>query len=194
MDNTELELLLRETMPQPPLPTGLAGHRERILAEAKPRRTRRIRMWTASTAVAALLIGGGSAAMAGSGMETPWGWVADNVFSVSNGAELCFAGMTVGFVGVDEDSDIVREAREFVGSLDLETLDTSRMEAEIRESNLTAQDENGDVSPITMSDARVKQMAVWRMTSELMWAHLEAEGYEMEPNTISFNAAMEGCN
>ena len=105
MDNTELELLLRETAPQPPLPAGLAGHRERILAEAKPRRVRRLRAWTAGVAVSVLLFGGGSAAMAAGGMETPWGWAADNVFSVSNNAEICFAGFTVSFSdGVDEDS------------------------------------------------------------------------------------------
>lgn len=86
MDNTELDLLLRETAPQPPLPNGLAAHLERILAGARSRRTRRLRVWTASTAVAAVIFGGGSAAMAASGMETPWGWVADNVFSVTNGA------------------------------------------------------------------------------------------------------------
>lgn len=101
MDNTELELelelVLRETAPQPPLPTGLAGHRKRILAEAKPRRARRLRAWTAGVAASVLLLGRGSAAMAAGGMETPWGAVVDNVFSASNGAYICFAGFTVSF-------------------------------------------------------------------------------------------------
>ena len=57
MDNAELELMLRETAPQPPLPAGLAGHRERILAEARPRRARRLRAWTAGVAVSALFFG-----------------------------------------------------------------------------------------------------------------------------------------
>lgn len=193
MDNTELELMLRETAPQPPLPAGLAGHRERILADARPRRARRLRAWTAGVAASVLLFGGGSAAMAAGGMETPWGWVADNVFSVANDAELCFAGFTVSFAdGVDEDSAIARETRAFVGALDLETLDTVQMEAENRESYLTAQDENGDVNPITMSDAQAKQMAVWRVASNLMWEHLEAKGYD--PNLVGFGMTTEGCD
>lgn len=194
MDNTELDLLLRETAPQPPLPDGLAAHREKILAGAKMRRTRRVRMWTASTAVAAVILGGGSAAMAGSGMETPWGWVADNVFSVSNGAEICFAGYTVSFVGVDADSSIVQDARAFVGSLDLDTLDTTQMEAALREANLAAVDENGDRKPIAQNDAELKQMAVWRVASEMMWKHLASKGYETDPNGIGFNMATDGCD
>ena len=70
-DNTELELLLREMAPQRPLPTGLAGHRERILDEAKPRRARRLRAWTVGVVASVLLLGGGSVAMAAGGMETP---------------------------------------------------------------------------------------------------------------------------
>ena len=131
--------------------------------------------------------------MAAGGMETPWGWAADNVFSVSNGAEHCFAGFAVSFSdGVDEDSAIARETRAFVGALDLETLDTAQMEAENRESYLTAQDENGDVDPITMSDAQAKQIAVWRVASTLTWEHLEAKGYD--PDLVGFDMAAEGCD
>ncbi|MGY1552420.1 hypothetical protein ACW5CM_11620 [Microbacterium sp. A588] len=142
--------------------------------------------------MAAVILGGGSAAMAASGMETPWGWVADNVFSVSNGAETCVAGFTVSFSeGVDEDSDIARETRAFVGSLDLQTLDTAQMEAVVRESKPTAQNESGDPIPISMSDAEVKQFAVWRVSSELMWEHLEAMGYDA--HLVGFNMANDEC-
>lgn len=192
MDNAELELLLRNTAPQPLLPTGLAGHRERILAETMPRRAKRLRAWTAGVVAAGLLLGGGTAAMAAGGMETPWGWVADNVFSVSNGDEICFAGFTVSFSdGVNENSEIAQETHAFVGALDLETLDTAQMEAEIRESDLTAQDDNGDTVPISRSDAEVKQIAVWRVASNLTWEHLEAKGYD--PNLVGFDMGAEGC-
>ena len=191
MDNTELELLLRDAAPQPHLPTGLAAHRERILAGAKARRTRRVRVWTATAAAVAVLLGGGSAAMAGSGMETPWGWVADNVFSVPNAAQQCFAGFTIGVAG-EEDSDAAREAREFLSGLDLATLDTAQMEGETRAALLNANDEQGGASPTVVSDAELKQRAVWRVASELVWEHLAAEGYD--PNTVGFNMAAEGCD
>lgn len=194
MNDTEFETLLRDSSPEVTTPVGLAASQERILREARQRRGRRVRVWGASLGVSVLLVGGGSAAMAGAGMETPWGWVADNVFSFSNGAELCFAGMQVKFEGVSEDSDIVREARDFVATLDLDTLDTSQAEADRLEGNREATDSAGKSSPVEMSDATIRQLALSETVSKLMWDHLEAAGYPMDPSPISFYTRTQGCN
>lgn len=194
MNDTEFEALLRDSSPEVTTPVGLAASQERILREARQRRGRRVRVWGASLGVSVLLVGGGSAAMAGAGMETPWGWVADNVFSFSNGAELCFAGMQVKFEGVSEDSDIVREARDFVATLDLDTLDTSQAEADRLEGNREATDSAGKSSPVEMSDATIRQLALSETVSKLMWDHLEAAGYPMDPSPISFYTRTQGCN
>ena len=194
MNDAELETLLRESAPEATPPQGFAAHQERILRDARNRRGRRVRVWAASLGVSVLLVGGGSAAMAGAGMETPWGWVADNVFSFSNGAEMCFAGMQVQFEGVAEDSDIVREARDFVGTIDVETLDTGRAMDELIEGNRTATDGDGNLSPVEMSDATIRQLALSETISKLMWDHLEAAGYPMDPSPISFSTRTQGCN
>lgn len=191
LDDSELDLLLRGAAPQPSVPPGLAGHRDRILAGAKARRTHRLWMWSVGAAAAVVALGGGSAAMAGGGMETPWGWVADNVFSASNGVEDCYAGFTISGIGVDDDSPIVLEAKAYVSSLDLDALDTTQMEADIRESDLAATDENGDPTPDVLQDAELKHMAVWRVASEMTWAHLESQGYEAE--LIGFDMANDEC-
>lgn len=88
----------------------------------------------------------------------------------------------------------MQDARAFVGSLDLDTLDTTQMEAALREANLAAIDENGNPKPIAQGDAELKQMAVWRVASEMMWEHLESNGYDMDPNTIGFDMATGGCD
>lgn len=194
MNDVELETLLRESAPEVSTPAGFAAHQERILRDARIRTGRRLRRWGASLGISVLLIGGGSAAMAGAGMETPWGWVADNVFSFSNSAEMCFAGMQVKFEGVSENSDIVREARDFVGTIDVATLDTSRALAELIAENRTATDGGGQLSPIEMSDATLRQMAISRTISTMLWAHLEDAGYPMDPSPISFYTRTQGCN
>lgn len=194
MNDTDFERVLRESSPQVGTSTNLAAHQDRILREARVRHGRRLRVWAASLGVSALLVGGGSAAMAGAGMETPWGWVADNVFSFSNGADMCFAGMQVHFEGVSADSDIVLDARDFVSSVDLESLDTSQAEGELRDGNGAAVDEDGNSSPGTMSEATIKQQALSQTVSRMMWEYLEAKGYPTDPSPVSFYTRSEGCN
>lgn len=194
MNDTDFARLLRESSPEVGTSTNLAAHQDRILREARVRRGRRTRVWAASLGISALLVGGGSAAMAGAGMETPWGWVADNVFSFSNGTDMCFAGMQVHFEGVSADSDIVLDARDFVSSLDLESLDTSDAEAELRDGNGAAVDEDGNPSPVTMSEATIKQQALSQTVSRMMWEYLEAKGYPTDPSPVSFYTRSEGCN
>ncbi len=82
MDDDELDALIRDAAPRVTVPAGLASHRAQILAEARGRRGRRLRIWGASIVASVALVGGGAVAMEGGGNETPWGWIADNVFSI----------------------------------------------------------------------------------------------------------------
>ena len=101
MNDTDLDFELRAAAPHVTNPVGLAGHRARILKEARARRGRRLRLWGASAAATVVLIGGGSVAMAGAGNETPWGWVADNVFAIEQtDGSACFQGLLVKWDGL----------------------------------------------------------------------------------------------
>src|SRR6478736_726855 len=91
-------------------------------------------MWSASVAASVILIGGGTAAMAGAGMETPWGWVADNVWSTLNAdGSTCFQGWEIKRHGLADDDPIVRDAKDLIRGMDIATLDTTAIEAEVRE-------------------------------------------------------------
>lgn len=195
MNETEFDSMLRESAPDVAIPDGLSDHRARILREARTRRTHRARKWAAGTALTAVLLGSGSAAMAGAGMETPWGWVADNVFSLEQrNAEICFAGMQVKFEGVSEDSEIVQDAREYVNSLDLEALDTTAMEERVQDENATATDESGNQRPIVLDGMELKQYALHAQVSKMLFAHLESLGYPQDPSPVSFYSRTTGCN
>jgi len=117
-----------------------------------------------------LVFGGGSAAMAGFGVQTPWGWVAEQVFQVpqDNGAR-CFQGMRVEYAAtLADDAPIVLDAQDIVAAIDVESLDTRAQEAHIREVF------QGEAAK---SDADVKQMAVFDVVGQLMVTGLDARGY-----------------
>lgn len=183
MDESGFETLLQDAAPQPSAPVGLGAHRQRILSEAGARRSRRARAWVGGVAATALFLGGGSAAMAASGYDTPWGWVADNVFSIPQAdGKICFQGLQVMFEGIPEDSDMVRDARKIVNGIDLAKVDTSAYEAQVRKDNAEATTEDGKPAPITMSDAELKQVAIHRYVADTLFAELEALGYDVEPS------------
>lgn len=176
----DLENLIRDAAPHPASMNGLAAHRTRILNEARARRGRRLRIWGASAAATVVLVGGGSVAMAGAGNETPWGWVADNVFSIERtDGSACFQGLLVKWDGLAEDDPIVVDAKAIVSGIDLEALDTSEKEAELLADFAKATDSDGNVSPITMSDNELKQYAITQIVSETLWEGLEERGHEM---------------
>jgi hypothetical protein len=180
MNDIDLDARIRDAGPQLSDVSGLSDHRARILREARSRRGRRLRMWGASAAASVVLIGGGSVAMAGAGNETPWGWVADNVFSIEHtGGSACFQGLLVKWDGLAEDDPIVVDAKAIVSGIDLQTLDTSQKEAELLADFANATDSDGKISPITMSDDELKQYAINQIVAETLWEGLEERGHEM---------------
>lgn len=182
MHDTDMDIRLRDAAPHLASPNGLADHRARILSEARARRGRRLRLWGASAAASIVLIGGGSVAMAGAGNETPWGWIADNVFSIerSNGT-ACFQGIVVKWDGLQEDDPIVVDAKTIVSGMDLESLDTTAKEAALRIEYAEATNGDGEPSPIVVSADQLTQDAVFQMVADELWAGLEERGHEMWP-------------
>lgn len=117
-------------------------------------------------------------ANAGNGNETPWGWVADNVFSIEReSAPMCFQGMRVMLDGVAEDSEMAQDARQIVGDMHLEQVDTSAAEAEVRRQNA---EESGDTFE-EMSDGQIKQDALHQIVADRLFAELEARGHDLVP-------------
>lgn len=185
MNDTELDAILRRAAPPVSAPVDLSAHRERILAEGGLRRRRRVASWSAAGIVTALVFGGGTAALAGYGIQTPWGWMADNALQISgaNGS-TCFQGMRIEFDGVSEDSAIVRDAREILRTLDIDSLDTTDDEAYLRKTDVAH----------TKSDAAWKQEAAFRAVAERLDAELEARGYSSENGSpIMLHGTREQC-
>ncbi|NYF16505.1 hypothetical protein HDC37_001330 [Microbacterium sp. AK009] len=199
MEDDELGRRIRDAAPRVTVPAGLASHRAQILAEARGRRGRRLRVWAAGVAASGVLIGGGSVAMAGAGNETPWGWVADNVFSIerTNGS-ACFQGIVVRWEGLSEDDPLVQDAKAIVGGIDLATLDTSAKEEQIR-ADLAASEPvehlDGEITSIEMSDAEVKQQAIHQLVAEQLWAGLGDRVNEMQPGReVSLSSQTSDCS
>ncbi|GAA1661884.1 hypothetical protein [Microbacterium lacus] len=199
MNDDELGIHIRDAAPQVTVPTGLASHRAQILAEARGRRGRRLRMWAAGVAASAVLVGGGSVAMAGGGNETPWGWVADNVFSIGRtDGSACFQGIVVTWAGLAEDDPLVQDAKAIVSGIDLSSLDTTAEEAEIR-AELAASEPvehlDGQVKRIEMSDAEITQKAIHQLVAEQLWAGLGDRVYDMEPGReVSLSSQTSDCS
>nr|WP_201468456.1 hypothetical protein [Microbacterium hydrocarbonoxydans] len=194
MNDTELAALLQDAAPQVTTPADLDAHSTRILREARGRRGRGMR-WLVGAVAGIVAIGGGSIAMAGGGNETPWGWVADNVFTVeSTDGSACFQGFLVKWEGVTEDDPLVQDAKSIVGSMDLDALDLTAAEAEVRDDYANAVDEDGDPRPIDASDTEITRDAVNRVVAETLFAELEARGHEMTPgHEVSLYAQSTEC-
>lgn len=203
LTDDEIDLRLRDADPaSTPLNAGLDPSARALRDHIVTGRMRR-RMWQGprsfvkaglSAVVAIGLLGGGTMALAGDGNETPWGWVADNVFYVRDSADtVCFNGIEVRYEGVDEDSPIVVDAREIVRDIDIESLDTHDAEAVIRDEMSNAIGLDGDPEPLVMSDAQVQQQAIVRVVSRLLWKGLEAKGHDIDPSPVSLSGRSEGC-
>lgn len=185
MDDDEIGVRIRAAGPKVAAPRGLAAHRSQILAEARGRRGRRFRLWAASSVASVVLVGGGTVAMAGGGNETPWGWVADNVFSIGQpGGTACFQGMVVKWEGLADDDPLVQDAKAIVSGIDLAALDTTAKEEEIRDGlarSEPVQHMDGEVKRIEMSDAEIKQQAITQLVAEQLWAGLGDRTVNMDP-------------
>lgn len=168
MDDSQLETMVREAAPRVTTPVGLDAHRTRILAEARKRGRVHARAWLGGLAAFALVAGGGSVAMASNGMETPWGWIADNVFSIPQAdGSTCFQGMRVTLEGSSEDSEVMREARAIISEIDLASLDTAAAEAWVREESGSKHDTEGTT----------RQLAIAKAASEVLFEQLAKRGY-----------------
>lgn len=185
MNDDEIGARIRAAGPEVIAPRGLASHRSQILADVRGRRGRRLRLWAGGTAASVLLIGGGSVAMAGGGNETPWGWVADNVFSISRtSGDACFQGMVVKWEGLADDDPLVQDAKAIVSGIDLTTLNTAAKEAEIRDDLARSEPVEhlgGEVKRIEMSDADITQQAITQLVAEQLWAGLGDRAVDMDP-------------
>jgi len=192
----DLDSELRAAAPRSSGARRLAFHRERILAEARGRRRRIVRLWGASVAASVILVGGGTAAMAGAGMETPWGWIADNVLTTINGdGTTCFQGWEITRHGLAEDDPIVRDAQEVLRGIDLTTLDTAAMEEVVREDYANATGPDGKLSPINASDSVVKRDAINRIVAQTVFDGLLARGHVMSVgHEISISGASTVCD
>jgi hypothetical protein len=185
MNDSELGTRLRQAAPRVTAPLDLASHRERILKEARMRGGRRLRLWTGSLAACALLVGGGSVAFGGDDNITPWGWIADNVFSVeSETGSSCIQGILVMWEDRSEDDPLVQDAKAFVSGLDLGAIDTAEAEEEIRSSRTS----HG------ASDGNIKQQAVTDTVADMLWAHLGDRAENLHPDQeISLYSVTEAC-
>lgn len=171
MDDTQFETLVREAAPQTVAPVGLATHGSRILADARRRGRRTAVAWASGIAAFAMVVGGGSLAAASGGMETPWGWVADNVFSFPQAdGSVCFQGMKITLNGIAVDSDVAREAQRIVGDIDPSKLDLTAAEAWVR-------DQQGVE---TLSEGTIRQLAVHKAASDVLFAELAARGLDTQ--------------
>lgn len=195
MYNTDLESRLRKAAPRVTSPVGLGEHRARILAEARAKTGRRLRAWGATAAASIFLIGGGSVAMAGSGNETPWGWAADNVFAIDRAdGSACFQGIVVKWEGLSEDDPLVVDAKAIVAGIDLDTLDTTAVEEELRVEYAEATGADGQPLPREVSPAQLKQDAIHKIVASELFSGLDERGYEMTPGReVSLSSQTSDC-
>ena len=195
MYDTDLESRLQESAPRVTSPVGLGEHRARILREARTKTRRRLRVWGATAAASVILIGGGSVAMAGSGNETPWGWVADNVFAIDRAdGSACFQGILVKWEGLSENDPLVVDAKAIVAGIDLDTLDTSAVEEELRVDYADATGLDGQPLPVEVSPAQLKQDAIRKIVASELFSILEERGYEMTPgHEVSLSTQTTDC-
>lgn len=183
-DDDELGRILRSANPVPdaprrPLSAADTAIRDRIMTLPVPRRKAwRLGRIAAGGVLTIALVSGGSMAIAGNGLETPWGWVADNLFHLSGtSGQDCINGFRIESDGPAENSALMQDAREIMRSIDIASLDTSAAEIEVRKENAAAISPDGKPSPVVQSDAQVKQTAIGRIISDTLWSSLKAKGY-----------------
>lgn len=169
--------------------------RDKIMSETNRttsrRRLRRGPRITASALLTLAIAGGGTIAFAGSGGETPWGWIADNSFNL-NGAEQadCFNGIRIDYEGLSNDDPIVIEARNVLRDIKMDELDTTAMEEDIRRDQISAADDPD--TPFMSTDAEIAHIAKSRAAAEIVFDALRAEGYE-NPGAVSVFSQGESC-
>jgi hypothetical protein len=197
MNDPHFEDRLRASAPRVASPVGLSEHRQRIMGEVRARRRRAGGLWAGAAAVTVALLGGGTVAVAGNGMETPWGWTADNVLSIPGPeGQTCFAGIRVEPNGMPTDSEEVRAAREIVASIDPGALDISQRAAKLSAENGRPFDD-GAAGVVFYTPSEIRQSAVFAAVADAMWDGLAARGLPTTPEegvSLSLSARAMGCN
>lgn len=195
MNDLDLETRLRAAAPSAFSPIDLGSHATRILQEGRARRGRRMRVWAASVAASVVIVGGGAVAVAGNGLQTPWGWTADNVYQIAGpNGQTCFAGLLVEPDGVAEDAEVVVVAREFVAGLDLDALDTSAAIARLEADNdQPFSDGTPGIAHYTTED--IAQSAMHQTVADLLFEELEDRGLSTsdEEGSVSLFSQSQGC-
>lgn len=172
MNDHELEMRLRDAAPSVTVPVDLAERRADLFERARKRRVR-ARVGITGAIVSLTLIGGGTMAVAGGDHMTPWGWMADNSFTIERPAGNCFVGIRVNWDGVPEDDPMVTDARSILSSIDLESLDIADALAEARASNDTVP----GISRQTEDELRMQTMVM--VAAHTTFDELVARGHEM---------------
>lgn len=195
MNDLDLETRLRAAASLASTPVDVDIHALRIMHEGRGRRARRTRVWAASVAATAVIVGGGAVAVAGNGMQTPWGWTADNVYQFAGpNGQTCFAGLLVKPEGVADDAEAVVVAREFVAGLDLSALDTSAAIAKLEADNDRPFDDGTPgIAHYTAED--IAQSAMHQTVADLLFEELKDRGlsYSEEEGPVSFFSQSQGC-
>ena len=195
MNDLDLETRIRAAAPQVSQPLGLAEHSTRILEGARRRRQRSLRVWAAGAAASAVLVGAGTVAVAGNGLQTPWGWTADNVYQFPGpNGQTCYSGLRVEPDGVPDDAPEVVAAREFVAGLDLNTLETSAARARAEAEN---DKPFGDGTPGVLhnSPELIEQFAVHGTVADLLSAEMENRGLRTpgQQGPVRLFSITQGC-
>ena len=195
MNDFDLDTRIRAAAPRVSSPMGLPDHGARILREARQRRRRKLRIWTASVAASVVLVGGGTVAIAGNGLQTPWGWTADNVYQFPGpNGQTCFAGLVVKPEGVAADAEVVVVAREIVAGLDLDTLDISEAVAELEAENDQPFDD-GSPGVLHQTSEEIVQSALFMTVTNLLFTELKDRGLSGPGDKIAVSlfSQAQGC-
>jgi len=195
MNDLDLDTRIRAAAPHVSTQIGLIDHGTRILREARQRRGRKLRIWTASVAASVALVGGGTVAIAGNDLQTPWGWTADNVYQFPGpNGQTCFAGLVVKPEGVAADAEVVVVAREIVAGLDLDTLDISEAVAELEADNDQPFDDGGP-GILHQTPQEIAQSAVFMTVTNLMFTELKDRGLTTSGDQVSVSLfyQAQGC-
>ncbi|MEE2568795.1 hypothetical protein V1638_05220 [Pseudarthrobacter sp. J64] len=194
MNDLDLETRIRAAAPQVSSPVGLAEHSTRILQEARARRGRRLRKWAVGVAASVAIVGGGTIAVAGNDLHTPWGWTADNVYQFPGpNGQTCFTGLQVKPDGVADDAPVVIAAREILAGIDLDALDTSKWTAWLE----TEEERRYGVGNPGVGHHTPEEIAQHAMTNtagDILFAELEDRGLlsDEEDSVMLFSMA-QGC-
>ena len=189
MNDGQLDVMLRGSAPATRAQDALALNSNDILREARTSRRQRFRLWAAGVGLSVAIVGGGSAALAGAGMETPWGWIADNIFIIpQQDGSVCFQGMRIDFRDVDPDSAIVVDAREILSGIDVASLDTTQTERD-----LIWEATRSKNNPDPLSPDELKQSAIGTMVAQILFAELAARGHDVNPSPIVMHTETTEC-